>query len=265
MIETMTEKVTLERRSDGIAIITFNRPEALNALDLAAMNRFAEIVQCLEDDSFLRVVILTGAGQDAFCSGGDLVELSQYPTEDDALSFITVMGDALLRLECLPVPVIAAVNGYALGGGSEIAVACDLRITDDQTRMGFVQIRMGLTPGWGAGQRLLRLVGYSRAMDILLHGQVMHVPQIEALGLTNKVVAKGTALQHALSFAEQIVQNPPELIHSIKALLRAGLENPYEEALQIEREVFPSLWASDAHLNAVNAFLERNRQRKEKS
>ncbi len=262
----MTEKVTLEQRPDGIAIITFNRPEALNALDLAAMNRFAEIISKLQaEDDTLRVVILTGADKDAFCSGGDLVELSQHPSEDDARSFITVMGDALLHLEHLPVPVIAAINGYALGGGSEIAVACDLRITDDQTRMGFVQIRMGLTPGWGAGQRLLRLVGYARAMEILLHGRVMYTPELKALGLTNNIVEKGAALEHALYFAEQIVQNPPALICSIKYLLRAGLEKSYSEALQTERDLFPSLWAAEPHINAVNAFLERNRQKKEES
>lgn len=259
----MTDTLQIHQHPGGIVVLTFNRPEARNALDLATMRRFADVITELQADVSLRVLILTGAGTDAFCSGGDLVELSGYPTQDDARAFITLMGDALLAMEHLPVPVIAAVNGYALGGGSEIALACDIRIVDEQARMGFVQINLALTPGWGAGQRLLRLVGYARAMDILLQGRVMHAPELHALDLVNQIVEPGAALQHALNYARQINQRPPDVVHGVKSLLRAGLVNPYAAALQIEREIFPPLWAADAHLQAVDQFLARHNHKEE--
>lgn len=255
----MTDTLLIDEPADGIITLTFNRPEARNALNLATMRRFAEVVNDLVQDDGLRAVILTGAGETAFCSGGDLVELSRYPSEDDARSFITTMGDALLALERLPVPVIAAINGYALGGGSEIAMACDLRIVDEAARMGFVQIKLVLTPGWGAGQRLLRLVGYSQAMEILLRGEPMHADHLTALGLVNRVVEKGTAFHRAMDFARQFVTTPPEVIRAVKTLLQAGLTRPYDEALKIERDLFPPLWAAEPHLQAVEAFLKRGK------
>jgi len=253
------ETLHIEKRPDGITILTFNRPDTMNALDLATMRHFAEVIESLHTDPDLRVLVLTGQGERAFCSGGDLVELSQYPGEADALDFITLMGDALRRMEQLPVPVFGAINGYALGGGSEIAIACDMRFADEKVRMGFVQIRLALTPGWGAGQRLLRLVGYSRAMDILLHGHVMHAPEVDKLGL-GKVVPTGTALEHALNFAVHVAERPPDVVRGVKALLRAGLEHPYDNALAIERSIFPPLWAAEPHLSAVDAFLEKQAQ-----
>ena len=264
MNDSHTEHVVLlENLPNGVAVITFNRPQNLNALTFIAMRQFADHVNALTTQTTLRAVIITGAGTSAFCSGGDLFELANYPTEEDARSFINVMGDALLTLERLQVPVIAAINGYALGGGSEIAVACDMRIVDEKARMGFLQIRLALTPGWGAGQRLLRMIGYARAMDVLLHGHVMHAPEIEHLGLANKVVEAGKALDYALNFAQHITEHAPEVVQSIKRLLQAGLHRPYDEALTIERDLFPPLWAAPPHLHAVEDFLKRNAERKQ--
>ena len=253
----MSEFLQVDRQVSGIVTITFNRPEVRNALNLATMRTFASTVQKLADDTAIRAVVLTGAGHDAFCSGGDLFELSQHTSEQDALDFITVMGDALQTLERLPVPVIAAVNGYALGGGSEIAIACDLRVVDESVKIGFVQIRLALTPGWGAGQRLLRLIGYSRAMEILLTGRVLHADELQSLGLANYVVDHGQSLAFAHNLAKSIANNPPDVIYAIKQLLRSGLDNSYEDALAIERSLFPPLWAAEPHLHAVEQFLAR--------
>lgn len=254
----MTNKLLIEKRADGVTILTFNRPETRNALDLETMQAFRDTVDGLAHEPSLRALIITGAGQDAFCSGGDLIELSGYPSEAEARNMIALMGNALLKLEGLTVPVIAAINGYALGGGSEVAMACDLRIADASARMAFVQIRMGLTPGWGAGQRLLRLVGYSRALEFLLSGKVMQGAELATAGLVNQVVEAGNALAHALNMAEQIATSPPDAVRGIKALLQTGMYLPYEQALQFERDIFPRLWASDAHLQAVERFLNRN-------
>lgn len=253
----MTKSIQFNQAENGIATLTFNRPEAMNALTIEAMQAFQEIISNLADDPTLRVLILTGAGEKSFCSGGDLVELREKTSEEEALAFITTMSNALLALERLPVPVIAAINGYALGGGSEIALACDIRIVDEHVKMGLVQIKMAVTPGWGAGQRLLRLVGYSKAMELLIQGSILHADDLLKINLANQIVAPGQALSHAQALAEQITTEAQETIRGIKALLQAGLNQPYEEALQTERAIFPPLWASQAHLEAVQAFFDR--------
>jgi enoyl-CoA hydratase len=255
--------ILLERTPDrAIATLTFNRPHARNALTLDAMRAFAEAVETLHTwaGDGLRAAILTGAGTAAFCAGGDLVDLADKPTEADALAFITVMGDALAQLERLPVPVIAALNGYALGGGSEIALACDLRIVDETAQMGLVQMRLALTPGWGAGQRLLRAVGYARALDILLQARPMPAPELLALGLAAQIAPAGEALAAAQAYAQQVASHPPEAVRAAKALLWAGVTQPYADALRFERELFPPLWAAEPHLSAVERFL-RGRKR----
>jgi enoyl-CoA hydratase len=256
----MNDKLRFQRHADGVAVLTINRPEAHNALDLETMRALADHIAQLAADPNLRAVVLTGAGEQSFCSGGDLVELSRYPAAEDAQNMITLMGNALLALERLPVPVIAAINGYALGGGSEVALACDLRIADEKARMGFVQMRMALTPGWGAGQRLLRTVGYSRALDLLLSSHILHAPELLSMGLVNRVVEAGTALTHALNTARHIATSPPDVVRAAKALLQAGLLRPYDEALRFEREVFPALWADEPHLLAVERFLNRSKE-----
>lgn len=262
MSEQEIIQYTLHR--DGVAVVTFNRPEAHNALTLDAMNQFALVVAQMHLEEALRAVVLTGAGGRAFCSGGDLHELSQHTSESFARQFIAVMSDALLLLERLPVPVIAAVNGYALGGGSEIALACDLRVLDASARLGFVQIRHALTPGWGAGQRLLRAVGYSRALELLLTGRMLNAYEAVEMGLAREVVPDGGALEAALTLARSFAALPHETTHAVKALLQAGLNYPYEEALQIEQGLFPSLWASQAHTDAVQHVLESmNKDNKE--
>jgi enoyl-CoA hydratase/carnithine racemase len=133
-----------------------------------------------------------------------------------------------------------------------------MRIVDDQTRMGFVQIRLGLTPGWGGGQRLMRLVGYAKALEILLEGRPMYADELMELGLVNRMVPKGEALHHALDFARLVVRFSPGVVRAVKRLLLAGLNEEYEDALQDERSAFPPLWAGEAHLKAVQDFLEKH-------
>ncbi|MCU0512362.1 MAG: enoyl-CoA hydratase/isomerase family protein [Anaerolineae bacterium] len=255
----MSASLLETRTPDHIITLTFHRPQALNALSLALMADFAGRVAAWAQDESVRAIILTGAGTQAFCSGGDLAELSAHPGAEAARHMITVMGDALRALERLPVPVIAAVNGYALGGGSEIALACDLRVVDEAVRFGLVQINMALTPGWGAGQRLLRHTGYSQALLLLLEGRTLGAQELLSLGLAQQVAAPGTAYAAALALAQQIAARPPDVVRGIKALLQAGLTQPYEQALLAERDLFPPLWAAGPHLEAVERFLSRRR------
>ena len=251
--------IEVQKHPNGITTIRFNRPQVRNALNLEALQQFAQAVSSLHLDEQLRVVILTGTGTEAFCSGGDIQELSQYPSTEDGRKMSALMSDTLLKLERLPVPVIAAINGYALGGGSEIAVACDLRIVDEKAKLGFVQIRMSLTPGWGAGQRLLQIVGYAKTMELLLSGEIMSADELQSIGLANRVVEIGQAYEQALEFAEHIASQSPQVVRGIKQLLQAGRLKPYREALQIEHEIFPSLWSDEAHIQAFAKFLNKQK------
>lgn len=261
----MNDSILLTRQDNGVAVLTFNRPQALNALSLDAMQGFRDAVYSLIDDPSLRGVIVTGAGEKAFCSGGDLVELSHHETEEGARHFIGLMGDALLHLEQLPVPVIAAINGFALGGGSEISLACDLRIVDENVKMGMVQINNGLTPGWGAGQRLLRLVGYSQAMEMLLKGTVLRADDLVALHIVNEVAPAGKAFERAQELADEIAARPQKVVRGIKTLLQAGMNRSYEEALKIEHDLFPPLWVDEPHIQAVRRFLKRQEEKRRAS
>lgn len=255
----MTEPLSLQmiERGNTIAVISFNRPEARNALTLAMMHQFAAMVDELARHPTLGAVILTGAGEVAFCAGGDLSDLRDLTTEADGAQVATIMGDALHALENLPVPVIGAINGYALGGGSEIALACDIRVVDNAVKFGLIHKNLALIPGWGGGQRLLRAVGYSRAMTMLLRGDILDCEMVHALKLAHEVVPKGEAYPYALEMAETFIDEPRELIQAIKSILRAGTHQPYDDALSAERAAFPALWAAEPHLDAVQRFLRR--------
>jgi enoyl-CoA hydratase len=259
-----SDPVHLDRDDAGIATVTFDRPDVLHALDFPAMDHFAAIVselhaRCADQAAPVRVVILTGAGRAAFSSGGDQRALAGHRSAAGGERLARTMGDALLALEQLPVPVIAAVNGYALGGGSEIALACDLRVVAEDVKLGLVQAGLGLTPGWGAGQRLLRLVGYGRALDMLLAARPYSAAELQALGVVQHVAPPGEALTAARALAVRIAALDPATVRAVKGLLRDGCTLPYEEALAAERARFPALWAGEAHWQAVERFLTRKR------
>ena len=248
--------VLFEMAAPGIGLLTVNRPQVRNALNWEAMRTFARLVEEMHTMPDLRAVILTGAGK-AFIAGGDLKELHDHPTEEDGLYLSQFMTDALARLEALPFPVIAAINGPARGGGVEIALACDLRVVAAGADIGFVQITLGLTPGWGAGQRLLHLTGYSRALEILAAGKVLTAEEAAACGLANRVAPSGKALESALELAQRIAQHDPAAVRALKRLLRAGLTQPPDAAAAAEQAEFPPLWAAEAHLQAMARFIKR--------
>jgi enoyl-CoA hydratase/carnithine racemase len=251
----MTNPILLDFHG-GVATLTLNRPHVRNALDWAAMHDLHTAVAALAARGDIRAVLFTGAGEAAFCTGGDLNDLHTRINPHEAAIMGERMGEALLQLEALPVPVIAAVNGYALGGGAELALTADVRVFDACARFGFVQAARGLIPGWGGGQRLLRVVGYARAIDLLLTGRVLDAAEAHALGIATQLAPEKGALPAAQAYAAAIGALDPAAVRGIKALLRAGLHQPYEAALDAERALFPALWTGDAHQQATRAFLE---------
>jgi len=249
--------VTLSTLEPGIALIQVNRPEVRNALDWQAMNAFAACIEQAQNMDAWRALVLTGTGE-AFIAGGDVKALAAYPRVEDGSRLSALMSNALSQLEALPFPTIAAMNGPARGGGAEIALACDLRVIDARADIGFVQVNLGLTPGWGAGQRLLRLTGYARAFEWLASGKVLNAQEAFDCGLANRIAPPGEALAAALELARRIASQPAEAVRAIKRLLRGGLSLPAPMAAALERAEFPPLWASSEHLHAVERFLSRN-------
>lgn len=248
--------ILYEKTEAGVGLLTMNRPRLRNALDWEAMDEFSSTLAAVAEDSELRALIVTGS-EGAFCSGGDLYELDGYPTRLDGARLAGVMGDALERLQALPLPIIAAMEGPALGGGAEIALACDLRIMAEDAKLGMMHIRLGIIPAWGGGQRLLRLAGYARALEWLTTGRVLSASEAYEHGLVSRVVLEGRALEVSLLLAEEIAERDPGAVLAVKHLLREGTRLSLVEALELERSLFPDLWAAPAHLNASTRFVSR--------
>jgi enoyl-CoA hydratase len=245
----------------GVGLLMINRPQVRNALNWAAMQAFADAIEEAHSMKSLCALIVTGAGR-TFVAGGDLSELQHYPSREDGLRLATIMGDALNRLEDLPYPTIAAINGPARGGGAEVAMACDLRVMADDADIGFVHSRIGIVPAWGGGQRLLRAVGYARALDLIGSGRVLSASEALALRLADFISPVGDALSAALKIAQNFAANPREAVQAAKRLLRAGLTHAFHEALQHERAELPPLWESDYRREAVKRFLNKNGRKK---
>ncbi len=257
--------VTLEQIEPGIGLLQVDRPEARNAMNWRDMDAFAACVEEAHRLGELGALVVSGAGQ-AFIAGGDLKELHNYPTTGDAERLGRTLGAALLRLEALPCPVIAALNGPARGGGAEIALACDLRVLAENASLGLVQVTLGLTPAWGASQRLLRLVGYSRALDLLTSGRVIDAAEALSLGLANRLAPAGNppqggALPAALELARSLAGQPRPAVQAIKRLLQASPFLTPEQALAAEHAEFIPLWISDDHRKAVERFLRARKER----
>jgi enoyl-CoA hydratase len=246
------------RQIDGIGELMINRPEARNSLNFAAQAEFAERVAALATASDLRALIVTGSGDKAFVSGGDLRELAEGQTHELGESLHRVMTGALDALTRLPVPVIAAVNGDAVGGGCEILTACDLRLGADHARLRFAQVAVGLTTGWGGTARLVRLVGQSQAMALLLRPRPMTAEEALRTGLLHHVVPAGLSVrEEALRWASELAALPRDALAAAKYLVHAAAAESPEVVAELERRLFLALWAKPDHLEAIRAFLEK--------
>ncbi|MBI3968351.1 MAG: enoyl-CoA hydratase/isomerase family protein [Chloroflexi bacterium] len=257
MSEVSGQRVLSERRA-GIAVVTINRPEIGNAVDQATTAALGRVVAELATDESLRAVVLTGAGDRAFVTGGDLKQyLAAIRTAADARRMSLGMQAVLERLANLDVPVIAAINGAAYGGGCEVALACDYRIASARAEFGFRQVKMGIMVGWGGGQRLLRVVGRSKALALLLTGETVSAAEALALGLVDRVVSPEDVLPAAFELAAQIAENPPLAVRFTKRALVHGAEAPAAVAAAYEAELLAALWVTEDHREAERAFVEK--------
>lgn len=254
----MGESIEYHVDAAGVGLLRVNRPAARNALNWAAQQAFATAVEAAGRDAGLRVLIITGAGHNAFVSGGDLKELLGHPEPEAGERLNRTMSAALAGLIDLPLPVIAAVNGDAIGGGCEILTACDLRVAVPSTRFSFRQVQNGLTTGWGGTGRLVKLLGQSRAMELLLTGRTFDATTAQELGLVHRVVAaNGDALVEAQAWAAELVALPRQALAATKALVHAAGHLSLEDANRWESQLFINLWPAADHLEAMRAFTEK--------
>ena len=245
--------------AEGIVTLTFCRPEVKNAINDAVMVELGDAVTRLEERSDLVAVILTGQGDESFCSGGDLKWLKEFGSPERGQEMSRRMQKILGRLSGLPVPIIGALNGYAFGGGAEISLACDMRVFEEHAFLCFKQAQMGIMTGWGGGARLLQLVGYGRAIELLTTCRKVLATEALELGLANAVAPKGEGLSKALELANRVRRAAPGGVAAAKVLLRTSANLEIDDAAEVETELFGTVWHSADHNEALAAFFEKRR------
>ncbi|MGF1534697.1 MAG: enoyl-CoA hydratase/isomerase family protein [Bernardetiaceae bacterium] len=240
----------------GILRLTINRPDKLNALNLLMMQELNDAIQLAEEDPNTRGVIITGAGTKAFVAGADISEISQL-NELNARKFAERGQEIFARIEDLSKPVIAAVNGFALGGGCELAMACHLRVASENARFGQPEINLGIIPGYGGTQRLPRYIGKSRALEMLLTGDMISAQMALQWGLVNYVVTQGELLEKCESILAKVIQQPPvataHLINTVNAVYRI------ENGFQVEANAFANCCGTEDFVEGTSAFLEKRK------
>jgi len=249
------QNLRFEKR-EQIAYVTINRPDKLNALNQAVMGELREVFTQIKDDPEVRVALLTGAGEKAFVAGADINELNKNnPVEAKAY---THKGQAVLDLiENLGKPVIACLNGYALGGGCELAMACSFRLASENAKLGQPEVKLGIIAGYGGSQRLPRLVGKGLALQVLLTGEQISAQEAHRIGLVNEVVPLAELIPRAETIARKIIANAPLAIQYTLEAVNKGMEMPLAEGLFLEATLFSVACATEDKKEGTAAFLEK--------
>jgi enoyl-CoA hydratase len=243
---------------DAVATVTFNRPAVLNALNLRTLAELSALIERLDADPAVRVILLTGAGDKAFVAGADINELAQQtPVGGRALA---LRGQALFtRIERAATPVIAVINGYCLGGGCELALACTFRFAADTAQIGQPEINLGIIPGYGGSQRLPRLIGKDRAMDLILTGRRVLAADALAMGLVTRVFPAATLMSEARAFARELASKAPIAVQYAMRAINHGVESPLEQGLELEATLFGLVAATEDMKEGTSAFLAKRK------
>ena len=252
----MTYENLLVDVKDQIARITFNRPTVLNALNFKTVDELSQCLDAFKDDNAVRVLILTGSGEKAFVAGADINELARQTPLDGKDTALRGQG-VFRKLETMGKPSIAAINGFALGGGCELALACTMRIASRNARIGQPEVKLGILPGYGGSQRLARLCGKGIAHEMILTGDMIGADEALRIGLLNRVTEPGELLATAESIARKIIANAPLAVkYSVEAIER-GMEMPLQEGLFLEATLFGLCCATEDMREGTRAFLEK--------
>ncbi|MFI5261557.1 MAG: enoyl-CoA hydratase-related protein [Candidatus Limnocylindrales bacterium] len=238
----------------GVALLTLDRPQVLNALDAETLRQLVATLQQMDSDPALRAVVITGAGERAFAAGADITEMVDATPESLAASGRFRSWD---ELRAIGLPLVAAVRGYALGGGCELAMTCDLIVAADDAVFGQPEIRIGVMPGAGGTQRLTRALGKARAMELILTGRTLTAREAEARGLVTRVVAREQTLPEALALAAEIAGLPPLAVRAAKTAINRAFDMPLAEGMAAERRDFFQLFATADQKEGMRAFVEK--------
>ncbi len=249
--------ILLEKKGN-VAIASIDRPKALNALNSEVLNDLNTLVDTVNADPEIRVLILTGSGEKAFVAGADIGEMSSL-SKAEGEAFGKKGNDVFRRIETLPIPVIAAVNGYALGGGCELSMACDIRIASDTAVFGQPETGLGITPGFGGTQRLARLIGPGMAKQLIYSARNIKADEALRIGLVNAVYPAEELMAAAEKLAETIARNAPIAVRACKKAINEGLEQPMDEAIVLEEKLFGSCFETEDQKEGMGAFLEKRK------
>lgn len=250
--------IVLLEKLESVAIIKINRPEAMNSLNEEVLTALGKAVDAAAEDPEVQVLVLTGEGK-AFVAGADIAGMQ--PLDEAAGKAWGHLGQSVFRkIETLEKPTIAAVNGFALGGGCELAMACDMRIASQKAKFGQPEVGLGIIPGYSGTQRLPRLVGKAKAMELILTGDILTADEAAAIGLVNRVVEPAALLDEALALAGRITKNAPVAVRYSKKAITDGLEEPdLDRAIAIEADLFGKCFATADQKEGMGAFLEKRK------
>ena len=243
---------------DSIGMITLHRPKALNALNTELLQELSNLLDRIKEDTSIGIVIITGSGEKAFVAGADIAEM-QMLTAIEGRNFGKIGQDVFNKLESLPQPVIAAINGFALGGGCELAMACDIRIASEKAKFGQPEVSLGITPGFGGTQRLPRLVGKGRAKELIYTGDIIDAGEAYRIGLVNKVAAPDELMNVAKAMAEKILSRASVAVQLSKAAVNEGLNMDIASGIAYEAEVFGLCFATEDQKEGMTAFVEKRK------
>ncbi len=254
----MSEPLILEDRQKGVALLTLNRPEVMNSFSFPMLLALKEKVEALHFDPEVRVVIIVGAGDKAFCAGADLKERAAM-SEDQVRRFIFTIRNLFTFIEYLNKPVIAAVNGIALGGGTELALACDLRVASATARLGLTETKLAIIPGAGGTQRLPRLIGRGKAKELIFTGRIVQAPEALEIELVNKVCEPAALLADCRALAAMICETGPIAIQQAKYAINYGLEADLHTGLAIESNAYWVTIPTADRREGLAAFAEKRK------
>ena len=243
---------------DGVATITFNRPKALNAMNAVTMTELLHAATACKNSATVKALILTGSGDKAFVAGADISQM-QNMTAVDALSFMELGHETLRLIETMPKPVIAAINGFALGGGTEISLACDVRFASENAAFGQPEILIGLIPGWGGTQRLPRIIGMGRAKELILGGGQITARRAYEIGLVNRVLPADQLLAESKKFAGKLAALPGFALKMAKHSINYGYDLSLDSATRLEAECCAQCFSTVDQKEGMKAFLEKRK------
>lgn len=242
---------------DQVATLTINRPKALNALNSVVLKEINEVIDNLDLD-VIRVLVLTGAGEKSFVAGADIGEMNTL-TKEEGEAFGKLGNDIFRKIETLPIPVIAAVNGFALGGGCELAMSCDIRLCSDNAVFGQPEVGLGITPGFGGTQRLPRIVGMGKAKEMIYSANNIKAEEAHRIGLVNAVHSQEELMAQTMKLASKIARNAPIAVRASKKAINDGLQVDMDQAIVVEEKLFGSCFETEDQRDGMSAFLEKRK------